>query len=273
MMAGRSRPPTRRRLATASSRPRTATTQRTRTETPPAPGASGVDWSEDYFDGLGRTYKSLKRGPATTQTIVTEKTYNARSGVATSVLCGPVLDAKALDTGHLGHIVRDENGVECLGMCGDGDVEVFDVTACFQCRFDLPERTTDVVRPFGSRHLDEHGREPSLQAAEPCGSGQPREAYAISATTGCGRRTSVRGLAASRRVTASSPRIRNERVFVSSTYFTGAAAASACAEGRSCATDRRPPSRRLHPRRPLPASPGSGDSRRSPVRWQVPRPA
>jgi hypothetical protein len=32
-----------------------------------------ADWSEDYFDGLGRTYKSLKRGPSATQAIVVEK--------------------------------------------------------------------------------------------------------------------------------------------------------------------------------------------------------
>jgi YD repeat-containing protein len=62
----------------------TATTQRTRTETKEATGVSGADWSEDYFDGLGRTYKSLKRGPSAAQTIVGEKTFNARGGVATS---------------------------------------------------------------------------------------------------------------------------------------------------------------------------------------------
>ncbi len=59
-----------------------AALQRTRTETN-GPGTT-TDWSEDYFDGLGRTYKSLKRGPTAAQTIVAEKTFNARSGVATS---------------------------------------------------------------------------------------------------------------------------------------------------------------------------------------------
>ncbi len=56
-------------------------TQRIRTEAPAAPGVSGRDWTETYFDGLGRTYQNRKRGPSASQDIVTETTYNVRGGV------------------------------------------------------------------------------------------------------------------------------------------------------------------------------------------------
>jgi RHS repeat-associated protein len=58
--------------------------QRTRIETDAATGVDGSDWSEAYFDGLGRTYKTTKRGPADGQDIVTEQTFNLRGGVASS---------------------------------------------------------------------------------------------------------------------------------------------------------------------------------------------
>ncbi len=61
-----------------------STLQRTRVETPPATGVTGNNWTEAYFDGLGRTYLTKKRGPTTSQTIVTERTYNSRGAVATS---------------------------------------------------------------------------------------------------------------------------------------------------------------------------------------------
>jgi len=58
--------------------------QRTRVEATAATGVSGPDWSETYFDGLGRTYRSLKRGPSASQDIVVEQTYNDRGGLESS---------------------------------------------------------------------------------------------------------------------------------------------------------------------------------------------
>ena len=54
------------------------TQQRARTETPAPPGAGGVGWAEAYFDGLGRTWKTVSRGPATGQDIVVERRYDVR---------------------------------------------------------------------------------------------------------------------------------------------------------------------------------------------------
>ncbi len=58
--------------------------QRTRTETAAAPGVAGRDWSASYFDGLGRSYESRKRGPSASQDIVVRQTHNARGGMASS---------------------------------------------------------------------------------------------------------------------------------------------------------------------------------------------
>jgi YD repeat-containing protein len=44
-----------------------------------SPGAQGIDYTEEYFDGLGRTYKTLRRGPG--QDIVVERSYNPRGGL------------------------------------------------------------------------------------------------------------------------------------------------------------------------------------------------
>jgi RHS repeat-associated protein len=53
--------------------------QRVRTE---APGPNGTnDWSESYFDGFGRTYRSVKRGPSAAETIVTEAAFDLRGNV------------------------------------------------------------------------------------------------------------------------------------------------------------------------------------------------
>jgi YD repeat-containing protein len=39
---------------------------------------------EEYFDGLGRTYKTLRRGPNPGQDIVTQRSYNPRGGLASA---------------------------------------------------------------------------------------------------------------------------------------------------------------------------------------------
>ncbi len=61
-----------------------ANAQHMRVETNPPTGASGNLFSEAYTDGLGRAYLTKNRGPSPAQTIVTETTYNARGGVATT---------------------------------------------------------------------------------------------------------------------------------------------------------------------------------------------
>lgn len=55
--------------------------QRTRVETNPPPGASGVAWTESYLDGLGRTYRTVSRGPAGQEDIVVDQVFNARGQV------------------------------------------------------------------------------------------------------------------------------------------------------------------------------------------------
>ncbi len=60
------------------------TLQRTRVESPsPSAGdGTGNYFKQDYFDGLGWTYRSESKGPSPGQTIVAEKGRNARGGVA-----------------------------------------------------------------------------------------------------------------------------------------------------------------------------------------------
>jgi RHS repeat-associated protein len=62
----------------------TPTTQKTRTETKAATGVSGVDWVEESFDGLGRTYRTRKRGPASGQEILVDRTFNPRGALLSS---------------------------------------------------------------------------------------------------------------------------------------------------------------------------------------------
>ncbi len=57
--------------------------QRARVETPAPTGSTGNDWSEDLFDGLGRVYRSGKRGPSGAQSILVDRTYNPRGAVDT----------------------------------------------------------------------------------------------------------------------------------------------------------------------------------------------
>ncbi len=58
--------------------------QHTRVETPSANG-TGTQWSRHYFDGLGRPYRSKRRGPRGGQRILSDEvTYNARGAVATA---------------------------------------------------------------------------------------------------------------------------------------------------------------------------------------------
>jgi YD repeat-containing protein len=58
--------------------------QRLRVETHAPPGASGVAWAEGLMDGLGRTYRTVSRGPAAGQDIIADKAFNARGSVATA---------------------------------------------------------------------------------------------------------------------------------------------------------------------------------------------
>ena len=56
----------------------TPTAQYVETQTPPADG-SGNLWTRIYFDGLGRTYQTLAKGPASNQNIRVDYTWNDRS--------------------------------------------------------------------------------------------------------------------------------------------------------------------------------------------------
>jgi len=55
------------------------TSQRVRTE---APGTNGNDFGEAYFDGFGRSYRSVERGPASGKEILTTRSFNERGGLA-----------------------------------------------------------------------------------------------------------------------------------------------------------------------------------------------
>jgi RHS repeat-associated protein len=54
------------------------TSQRVRVE---APGTNGNDFGETYFDGFGRSYRSVERGPASGKEILTTRSYNERGGL------------------------------------------------------------------------------------------------------------------------------------------------------------------------------------------------
>jgi RHS repeat-associated protein len=59
------------------------TTADTRYTREAGPGANGGDlWSYSYFDGLGRTVKTKRRGPSASQDILTTTTYDARGRVS-----------------------------------------------------------------------------------------------------------------------------------------------------------------------------------------------
>ena len=61
-----------------------------------APGSGGNDYSEEYFDGLGRTYRSRQRGPTSSQDILTERSYNARGALASAT--APFYEGDTPDT-------------------------------------------------------------------------------------------------------------------------------------------------------------------------------
>lgn len=54
-------------------------TQKTRVETPGPDGSPS--WTESFFDGFGRTYKTRTRGPSAAESIVTETDFDARGHV------------------------------------------------------------------------------------------------------------------------------------------------------------------------------------------------
>src|SRR5262249_42903723 len=62
-----------------------ASTQYVQSETPPPAGVTGNIWTQTYFDGLGRPYKSIRRGPSTKNVNVVTS-YNKRGQVATTTL-------------------------------------------------------------------------------------------------------------------------------------------------------------------------------------------
>ena len=55
--------------------------QRVRVETNAPPGVSGVAWTENQFDGLGRAYRTARRGPNQGDDILVDTVFNARGGV------------------------------------------------------------------------------------------------------------------------------------------------------------------------------------------------
>ena len=55
-------------------------TQRARAETPGPDGAN--DWSEAYFDGWGRTYRTIKRGPSATKSIIVDLQFDQRGNLS-----------------------------------------------------------------------------------------------------------------------------------------------------------------------------------------------
>ena len=58
----------------------TPTTQKVRVETPGPDGPPA--WTESYFDGFGRTYQTLSRGPSAAESIVTDALFDLRGNVA-----------------------------------------------------------------------------------------------------------------------------------------------------------------------------------------------
>ena len=59
----------------------TVASQRTRVESP-SPDGAGNDYTLAYFDGLGRVYRSVKKGPAPAQDMFVDSSYDARGRVA-----------------------------------------------------------------------------------------------------------------------------------------------------------------------------------------------
>jgi RHS repeat-associated protein len=58
--------------------------QRVVVETPPAAQGGGNQFQARHFDGLGRSFMTLGKGPSPAQMIATLTTYNARGGVASA---------------------------------------------------------------------------------------------------------------------------------------------------------------------------------------------
>jgi len=57
-----------------------ASTQKARVETPGPDGSN--DWSESYFDGWGRTYRTVRRGPSAGKSILVDVQLDARGNLA-----------------------------------------------------------------------------------------------------------------------------------------------------------------------------------------------
>jgi RHS repeat-associated protein len=131
------------------------TAQKTRAERLAATGVSGVDWSENYFDGLGRSYKTTRRGPAAGQDTVIERTYNNRGSVAstTEPYYGgdpPRVTQYRYDA--LDRLVRtvlpDQNDITTDYLAA-GQVTTDPNGKSVTTRFDAFGRTTQVERTFG----------------------------------------------------------------------------------------------------------------------------
>ena len=144
--------------------------QRTRVETNPPPGVSGVAWTESYLDGFGRTYKTVTRGPTTSKDIVVDQVFNPRGGVQTATQ--PYYEDEAsLVTGYeydaLDRVVK-------VNLPGSGSI-LTSYTASSQTttdpngkttttRFDHFGRVKTVERPFKGQtattttHYDRLGR-------------------------------------------------------------------------------------------------------------------
>ena len=70
-------------------------TQHVRTEGPSSSGGEN-DSSEGYFDGLGRTYRTVRRGTAADGDVLSERSYNARGGQAS--VTAPFYEGDTPDT-------------------------------------------------------------------------------------------------------------------------------------------------------------------------------
>ena len=133
-------------------------------------------------------------------------------------LLAPVFDSNSRYTGHVLDVRGHEGGAECQCMRGNRYVEILDARpTAFEYSFDAAIRVAHVVGPFEPLQLRTDEVEPCLQGLPAFGPRQSFDAYAISATTGCGTPTSPGSVAASRSTTAGAPFMSADTALVSST--------------------------------------------------------